>query len=46
LIIITYTCEPTSPTEEALAFLASWSSREASADATGAEPAPSTPDES
>ncbi|HEU4425973.1 MAG TPA: helix-turn-helix transcriptional regulator [Pilimelia sp.] len=30
LTIITYTCEPSSPTEQALAFLASWSTREAS----------------
>jgi hypothetical protein len=34
LTIITYTCEPASPTEQALAFLASWSTREAAADAT------------
>jgi transcriptional regulator with XRE-family HTH domain len=34
LTIITYTFEPASPTEQALAFLASWSTREASADAT------------
>jgi transcriptional regulator with XRE-family HTH domain len=32
LTIITYTCEPASPTEQALAFLASWSAREATAD--------------
>lgn len=29
LILITYTCEPSSPTEQALAFLSSWSAREA-----------------
>jgi transcriptional regulator with XRE-family HTH domain len=34
LTIITYTCEPASPTAQALAFLASWSTREAAADAT------------
>ena len=34
LTIITYTFEPTSPTEQALAFLASWSTREAAADTT------------
>lgn len=35
LTIITYTCEPASPTEQALGFLASWITREASADAIG-----------
>lgn len=39
LTIITYTFEPASSTEQALAFLASWSTREASAGASG----PSTP---
>jgi transcriptional regulator with XRE-family HTH domain len=34
LTVITYTFEPSSPTEQALAFLASWSIREASASAT------------
>jgi transcriptional regulator with XRE-family HTH domain len=34
LTIITYTFEPSSPTEQALAFLASWSTREAPSDAT------------
>ena len=34
LTIITYTFEPASPTEQAVAFLASWSAREATADAT------------
>jgi transcriptional regulator with XRE-family HTH domain len=34
LTIITYTFEPAGPTEQALAFLASWSTREAAADAT------------
>ena len=34
LTIITYTCEPASPTAEALAFLSSWSSQSAAADAT------------
>jgi hypothetical protein len=34
LTIVTYTFEPASPTEQALAFLASWSTREeATADA-------------
>jgi transcriptional regulator with XRE-family HTH domain len=32
LTIITYTCEPASPTEQALAFLSSWSTREAAID--------------
>ena len=32
LIIITYTCEPASPTAQALAFLDSWSIREAAMD--------------
>ncbi|GIF63326.1 transcriptional regulator [Asanoa ishikariensis] len=32
LTIITYTFEPASPTEQAVAFLASWSAREAAAD--------------
>ena len=32
LTIITYTCEPASPTEQALAFLDSWSTREAAMD--------------
>jgi transcriptional regulator with XRE-family HTH domain len=32
LTIITYTCEPAGPTEQALAFLASWSSGEAATD--------------
>src|SRR5215207_5743074 len=32
LIIITYTFEPDSPTQQALAFLASWSTREVAAD--------------
>jgi transcriptional regulator with XRE-family HTH domain len=45
LTIITYTFEPASPTEQALAFLASWSPREASPDAdqptrSGRGPAP------
>jgi MmyB-like transcription regulator ligand binding domain len=34
LTVITYTFEPSSPTEQAVAFLASWSSREASPSAT------------
>jgi hypothetical protein len=34
LTVITYTFEPSSSTEQALAFLASWSAREASASAT------------
>lgn len=34
LTIITYTFEPASPTEQALVFLASWSTRDAIADAT------------
>jgi transcriptional regulator with XRE-family HTH domain len=34
LAIITYTWEPNSPTEQAIAFLASWSTQEASATAT------------
>jgi hypothetical protein len=38
LTIITYTCEPAGPTEQALAFLSNWSTREA---ATGQ---PTSPD--
>jgi transcriptional regulator with XRE-family HTH domain len=34
LTIVTHTCEPASPTEEALAFLANWSTRDACAYAT------------
>jgi hypothetical protein len=34
LTIITYTFEPSSPTDQALAFLDSWSTRDATADTT------------
>jgi len=34
LTIITYTCEPASPTAQALAFLDSWSARESAVDAS------------
>ena len=44
LTIITYTGAPDSPTAQAVAFLASWSAREATMDAVD-EPTRSTPDQ-